>query len=73
MFPTGNSIDALDVPGVGTIEATLINAGNPTIFVDAARLGLTGTELQKRHQRQREDPGAGRSGALRTAPLRWAW
>jgi 2-methylaconitate cis-trans-isomerase PrpF len=46
MFPTGNRIDTLDVPGVGAVEATLINAGNPTIFVDAARLGLTGTELQ---------------------------
>jgi probable AcnD-accessory protein PrpF len=45
-FPTGNHIDLLDVPGVGKIEATLINAGNPTIFVDAARLGLKGTELQ---------------------------
>jgi 2-methylaconitate isomerase len=45
-FPTGNHIDVLDVPGVGRIEATLINAGNPTIFVDAARLGLKGTELQ---------------------------
>ncbi|HTE36778.1 MAG TPA: PrpF domain-containing protein, partial [Reyranella sp.] len=47
MFPTGHRIDALEVPGLGMIEATLINAGNPTIFVDAARLGLTGTELQK--------------------------
>jgi probable AcnD-accessory protein PrpF len=47
MFPTGQRIDALEVPGLGTIEATLINAGNPTIFVDAARLGLNGTELQK--------------------------
>ena len=46
MFPSGNRIDLLDVPGVGRIEATLINAGNPTIFVDAVRLGLTGTELQ---------------------------
>ncbi len=46
MFPTGNRIDMLDVPGVGKVEATLINAGNPTIFVDAARLGLKGTELQ---------------------------
>jgi 2-methylaconitate isomerase len=47
MFPTGNRIDTLDVPGLGAVEATLINAGNPTIFVDAARLGLAGTELQK--------------------------
>jgi len=46
MFPTGNRIDLLDVPGVGKLEATLINAGNPTIFVDAARLGLKATELQ---------------------------
>ena len=46
MFPTGNKVDMLNVPGVGAVEATLINAGNPTIFVDAARLGLTGTELQ---------------------------
>lgn len=46
MFPTGNRIDTLDVPGIGRIEATLIDAGNPTIFVDAGRLGLKGTELQ---------------------------
>ena len=46
MFPTGHRIDTLDVPGVGKIEATLINAGNPTIFVDASMLGLKGTELQ---------------------------
>ncbi len=46
IFPTGNRVDTLDVPGVGRIEATLINAGNPTIFVDAAALGLKGTELQ---------------------------
>lgn len=46
MFPTGRKIDTLMVPGVGTIEATLINAGNPTIFVDASSLSLKGTELQ---------------------------
>ena len=46
MFPTGNRIDTLDVPGVGKVEATMLTAGNPTIFVDAARLGLKGTELQ---------------------------
>src|SRR4029450_6939546 len=45
-FPTGNHIDILGVPGLGKVEATLINAGNPTVFVDAARLGLKGTELQ---------------------------
>lgn len=46
MFPTGRMIDTVDVPGIGAVEATLINAGNPTIFVDAATLGLTGLELQ---------------------------
>ena len=46
MFPTGRAIDLLDVPGAGVVEATLINAGNPTVFVDAATLGLTGRELQ---------------------------
>lgn len=46
MFPSGSKVDVLEVPGVGAIEATLINAGNPTIFVDAHALGLTGTELQ---------------------------
>lgn len=46
MFPTGRKIDLLEVPGLGAIEATLINAGNPTIFIDAHSLGLRGTELQ---------------------------
>jgi 2-methylaconitate isomerase len=46
MFPTGNLVDELDVPGVGKLKATLINAGIPTIFLDAADLGYTGTELQ---------------------------
>jgi 2-methylaconitate isomerase len=46
MFPTGNLVDDLEVPGVGTLRATLINAGIPTIFVDAEAIGYTGTELQ---------------------------
>ncbi|HBK46769.1 MAG TPA: 2-methylaconitate cis-trans isomerase PrpF [Xanthomonadaceae bacterium] len=46
MFPTGNVLDDLEVPGVGTLKATLINAGIPTIFVDAAALGYSGSELQ---------------------------
>ncbi len=46
MFPTGQLIETLEVPGVGPIEATLINAGNPAIIVQAATLGLTGAELQ---------------------------
>ncbi|WP_434026168.1 2-methylaconitate cis-trans isomerase PrpF [[Pseudomonas] boreopolis] len=47
MFPTGNVVDELDVPGVGRLRATLINAGIPTIFVDAADLGYGGSELQE--------------------------
>ncbi len=46
MFPTGNVVDDLDVPGVGTFKATLINAGIPTIFLEAEALGYAGTELQ---------------------------
>jgi hypothetical protein len=45
MFPTGNLRDRLEVPGVGSVEATLITAGNPTVFVDAAAVGIEGTEL----------------------------
>ncbi|WP_351019321.1 2-methylaconitate cis-trans isomerase PrpF [Shewanella sp. AC91-MNA-CIBAN-0169] len=46
MFPTGNVVDALDVPGVGTFNATMINAGIPTIFINAADIQYQGTELQ---------------------------
>ncbi|MCD5993617.1 2-methylaconitate cis-trans isomerase PrpF [Pseudomonas sp. CDFA 602] len=46
MFPTGNLVDELEVPGVGTLSVTLINAGIPTIFVNAADIGYTGAELQ---------------------------
>jgi len=46
MFPTGRPMDDLEVPGVGTFKATLINAGIPTIFVNATDIGYTGTELQ---------------------------
>ncbi|WP_165008419.1 2-methylaconitate cis-trans isomerase PrpF [Neisseria yangbaofengii] len=46
MFPTGNVVDDLDVPNIGTFKATMINAGIPTIFLNAADLGYTGTELQ---------------------------
>ena len=46
MFPTGNLVDDLEVPGIGTLKATMINAGIPTIFVNAAAIGYQGTELQ---------------------------
>ncbi len=46
MFPTGRVVDELDVPGVGRFAATLINAGIPTVFLNAQDLGYTGTELQ---------------------------
>ena len=47
LFPTGNPVDELEVPGVGTLAATMINAGIPTIFLNAADLGYAGTELQE--------------------------
>ncbi len=46
MFPTGNLVDTLDVPGLGNVQATLINSGIPTVFVNAADIGHSGTELQ---------------------------
>ncbi|MEJ6590676.1 MAG: 2-methylaconitate cis-trans isomerase PrpF [SAR86 cluster bacterium] len=46
MFPTGQVVDDLEVPGVGTLKATMINAGIPTIFINACDIGYTGSELQ---------------------------
>ena len=54
MFPTGNVIDTLDVPGVGSLQATMITAGIPTVFVRAADIGLIGTELQPAINENRE-------------------
>jgi probable AcnD-accessory protein PrpF len=47
MFPTGKLVDDLEVPGIGTLQATMINAGIPTIFVNAEEIGYQGTELQE--------------------------
>ena len=47
IFPTGNLVDDLEVPGVGVLKATLINAGIPTVFINAQDIGYTGCELQE--------------------------
>jgi 2-methylaconitate cis-trans-isomerase PrpF len=47
MFPTGHLVDELEVPGVGALKATMINAGIPTVFLNADEIGYTGTELQE--------------------------
>ncbi|WP_303809813.1 2-methylaconitate cis-trans isomerase PrpF [Aeromonas rivipollensis] len=47
LFPTGNLIDDLEVPGIGNIKATLISAGIPTVFVNAEEIGYQGTELRE--------------------------
>lgn len=47
IFPTGNVVDDLEVPGVGVLKATLINAGIPTVFINAQDIGYTGCELQE--------------------------
>jgi probable AcnD-accessory protein PrpF len=47
MFPTGHIVDALEVPGIGTLPATMINAGIPTVFLNAADIGYSGCELQE--------------------------
>ena len=47
MFPTGHVVDTLDVPGIGSLQATMITAGIPTVFVNAADIGYQGNELQE--------------------------
>ena len=47
MFPTGNLVDDLEVPGIGTLKATMISAGIPTVFVNAEDIGYQGTELRE--------------------------
>lgn len=47
LFPTGNTVDDLHVPGLGMVRATLINAGNPAVFIRASSLGLTGMEMRE--------------------------
>jgi len=47
MFPTGNLVDDLEVPGIGTLKATMISAGIPTVFVNAEDIGYTGSELRE--------------------------
>jgi len=47
LFPTGRPLDQLDIPGVGLIDVTMINAGNPAVFIAAEQVGLRGDEMQK--------------------------
>jgi probable AcnD-accessory protein PrpF len=55
MFPSGNLVDELEVPGIGSFQVTMINAGIPTVFLNAADIGYSGTELQGAIN---EDPAA---------------
>ena len=76
MFPTGNVVDTLEVPGLGHLQATMISAGIPTVFIRAEDVGLTGTELQPVINESREHlamfesirtAGALRMGLIKTA------
>ncbi|WP_339410859.1 2-methylaconitate cis-trans isomerase PrpF [Pseudomonas sp. EA_35y_Pfl2_R5] len=76
MFPTGNLVDDLDVPGVGTFKATMITAGIPTVFVNAEDIGYSGTELREQINGDPEQlarfekirvAGALRMGLIKTA------
>jgi probable AcnD-accessory protein PrpF len=76
MFPTGNLVDDLEVPGIGTFKATMITAGIPTIFVNAEDIGYQGTELreaingdpaQQARFEQIRIAGALRMGLIKTA------
>ncbi|CEA06422.1 methylitaconate delta2-delta3-isomerase [Pseudomonas saudimassiliensis] len=65
MFPTGNLVDDLEVPGIGTIKATMIAAGIPTVFVNAEEIGYQGTEL--REQINSDPEALARFEAIRVA------
>ncbi|MBU0883164.1 MAG: 2-methylaconitate cis-trans isomerase PrpF [Gammaproteobacteria bacterium] len=76
MFPTGNLIDDLEVPGVGTFKATMITAGIPTVFVNAEDIGYSGSELREQINGDPEQlarfekirvAGALRMGLIKTA------
>jgi 2-methylaconitate isomerase len=76
MFPTGNLVDELEVPGVGTFKATMISAGIPTLFVNAEDIGYSGTELREQINGDPEQlarfekirvAGALRMGLIKTA------
>jgi hypothetical protein len=76
MFPTGNLVDELEVPGVGTFKATMISAGIPTVFVNAEDIGYSGTELREQINGDPEQlarfekirvAGALRMGLIKTA------
>jgi len=76
MFPTGNLVDELEVPGVGTFKATMITAGIPTVFVNAEDIGYSGTELREQINGDPEQlarfekirvAGALRMGLIKTA------
>ncbi len=71
MFPTGNLVDDLEVPGVGTLKATLINAGIPTIFVNADAIGYAGTELQDAINGDATPRWRCSKPSARTAPCAW--
>ena len=65
VLPSGRAVDELDVPGLGRLPVTLLNAGNPTVFVRAETLGLSGTETQA--QVNGDGPLLARLEALRAA------
>jgi len=65
LLPTGNPVDALDVPGIGTIRVSLIDAANPCVFVAAADMGITGTETPA--ALERDGPLLQRLEAIRQA------
>ena len=76
MFPTGNLVDELEVPGVGTFKATMITAGIPTVFVNAEDIGYSGIELREQINGDPEQlarfekirvAGALRMGLIKTA------
>ena len=72
MFPTRRVVDPLEVPGVGRVDATLINAGNPTVFVEARRAGAHGHGTAGGRERRCRAPRALRGGARARRRSPWA-
>ena len=61
LLPTGNVLDLLEVEGAGTIPASMVDAANPFVFVDAYEVGITGTEMPAALDARPEGDGAARA------------
>ena len=45
LLPTGGAVDEIELPDGRVIEVSIVDAGNPVVFLRASDLGASGTEL----------------------------